>query len=152
MELRYGFISDERCKEINSWKIRDPYGYGEIYTAEREYFVTNEDETILFCHAFMPRHDDREGNHETYLYINKDEYHFVNYFKFDFHDEERAGEMYRIGKINILEKGFIENNFNKKEQLKILKELITKKEENAVRSKYFKRIYEFTFYYDGEKV
>ena len=137
MKLKYGLISDERCKEINSWKIKDPYGYGEIYTAERDYFVANEDESILFCHAFMPRHDDREGNHETYLYINKDEHHFVNYVKFNFYDEERAGEMYRIGKIDIMEKDFIKNNPHKNDELKILKEIIAKKEENAVRSKYF---------------
>lgn len=152
MELRYGFISDERCKEINSWTIRDPYGYGEIYTAEREYFVTNEDETILFCHAFMPRHDDREGNHETYLYINKDEYHFVNYVQFDFRDEERFGEMHRIGKINILENDFIQKTLNKDEVLKILKALIAKNVENSVCLPNFKRIYEFTFYYSGEEI
>ena len=152
MELRYGFISDERCKEIDSWKIKDPYGYGKIYTAEREDFVANEDETILFCHAFMPRHDDREGNHETYLYINKDEYHFVNYVTFDFHDEERFGEMYRIGKINILEKDFIQKTLNKDEVLKILKALIAKNVENSVRLPNFKRIYEFTFYYKGGEI
>lgn len=42
MELRYGFISDERCKEIDSGEIRDPYGYGKVYTAERDDFVANE--------------------------------------------------------------------------------------------------------------
>ncbi len=141
MELKFGLISKERCDEVDSWRIRDPYGYREYFMAEREYFVTNEDETILFCHAFMPRHDDREGNHETYLYIYQNKYHFVNYVKFDFHDEERDGAMYRVGKINVLKKDFIERNPNKKEELRILKELITKKEEHAVCSKYFKRIY-----------
>lgn len=152
MKLRYGFISDERCKEINSWKIKDPYGYGKVYTAERDDFVANEDESILFCHAFMPRHDDREGNHETYLYINKDEYHFVNYVQFDFRDEERFGEMYRIGKINILENDFIRKTLNKDEVLKILKALIAKNVENSVCLPNFKRIYEFTFYYSGQEI
>lgn len=69
MQLRYGFISDERCKEINSWKIRDPYGYGEFYTAEREDFVTNEDESILFCHAFMPRDTTTEKEIMKHIYI-----------------------------------------------------------------------------------
>ncbi|MCM1081877.1 MAG: hypothetical protein NC393_01850 [Clostridium sp.] len=29
MEFRYGCISDERCAEINSWRIPDPYRHGE---------------------------------------------------------------------------------------------------------------------------
>lgn len=151
MELRYGFICDERCKEIDSWKIRDPYGYGKFYTAERDDFVANEDESILFCHAFMPRHDDREGNHETYLYINRDKFYFVNYIKFDFHDEERDGEMYRIGKINILKKDFIQKAFNMDEVLNVLKALIAKNVENSVCLPNFKRIYEFAFYLMGKK-
>lgn len=60
MEFEYRKISDERCKEIDSWEIHDPYGYGLVFTAEKEDFVTNKDESILFCHAFMPRHDDSD--------------------------------------------------------------------------------------------
>lgn len=152
MELRYGLISDERCKEIDSWEIRDPYGYGEIYSAERDYFVANEDESILFCHAFMPRHDDRERNKETFLYINQDEYHFVNYNNYNIYDEERNGEIYRIETVKIYKSEFIDKSLNKKELLLILKELIIKKEEHSVRIPNFKRNYEFTFYYDGEEI
>lgn len=60
MEFEYRKISDEICKEIDSWEIHDPYGYGLVFTAEKEDFVTNKDESILFCHAFMPRHDDSD--------------------------------------------------------------------------------------------
>lgn len=102
--------------------------------------------------VYAKRHDDREGNHETYLYINKEEYHFINYVKFDFRDEERFGEMYRIGKINILENDFIQKTLNKDEVLKILKVLIAKNIENSVCLPNFRRIYEFTFYYNGEEI
>lgn len=152
MELRYGFISDERCKEIDSWKIRDPYGYGKIYTAERDYFVANEDETILFCHAFMPRHDDRERNHDTFLYINKEQYNFISYNNYDIHDEEREGEMYRIENVEIFKNNFIEDHSNKKEILALIKALIIKNEEHTICSPRLRRICKITVYYDGEEV
>ncbi len=152
MELRYGMISDERCKEIDSWKIRDPYGYGEIYTAERDYFVANEDESILFCLAFMPIPADRERFYETFLYINADKHYLMSYNNYNIYDEERSGEMYRIETVEIDKNEFIDKSLNKKEVLLILKELIIKKEEHSVRIPNFKRIYEFTFYYDGEEI
>lgn len=152
MKLKYGLISKGRCDEIDSWEIKDPYGYGNKLSTHGNDWAFNEDETILFCHAFMPRHDDRERNKETFLYINQDEYHFVNYHNYNIYDEKRNGEMYRIETVEIYKSDFIEKSLNKKELLIILKQLITKIEEHAVRSKYIKRIYEFTFYYDGEKI
>ncbi len=152
MELKYGLISRERCDEIDGWKITDPYGYGDKLSTHGNYWVYSEDESILFCHAFMPRHDDWEGNKETFLYINKTEYHFVNYNNYNIYDEERNGEMYRIETVEIYENDFIEEKLNKKEILEIIKSLITKKEEHSVRLPNFKRIYEFTFYYKGEEI
>lgn len=152
MELRFGLISEERCKEIDNWNIYDPYGYGKKLSTHGNYWVFNEDESILFCHAFIPRHDDRERNRETFLYINGSEYHFVNFNNYEIYDEERNGEMYRIEKVEIFKCDFIEKSSNKKEVLRILKSLISKDEENSVFFPDFKRIYEFTFYYDGEEI
>ncbi len=36
MEFEYREISEERCKEIDSWEIRDSYGCGKAYAAERK--------------------------------------------------------------------------------------------------------------------
>lgn len=73
MELEYGEICEERCREIDSWEIHDPYGYGEVFTAERIKFVTNEDESILFYCAFMPTHDDYDRYYSIYLLIREKE-------------------------------------------------------------------------------
>lgn len=150
MELRYGFINDERCKEIDSWKIKDPYGYGEIYTAEREYFVTNEDETILFCHAFSARHDDISEN--TFLY--NDSYIFIEHHNYGFIHFDRkvntVGE-YRYINICIPKEQSIEQHADKIKLLMILKEMITMYELNW---KFFKIDKKFvvTFQYDEEEI
>lgn len=34
-EFEYRKISEERCKEIDSWEIHDPYGYGTLFTAKK---------------------------------------------------------------------------------------------------------------------
>lgn len=81
MELERRMISEKRCKEISGWKIHDPYPYGSpnpgrIFTAERHYFVTNKDESILFCHAFSPRHEVYNEYDPIYLLIENNDYHF----------------------------------------------------------------------------
>ncbi len=152
MKLRFGLISEDRCNEIDSWNIKDPYGYDKRLSTHGNYWVYNNDESILFCHAFMPRHDDREGNGETFLYINGSEYHFINFNNYEINDEERNGELYRVEKVEIFKSDFIEKSSNKKEVLRIFKSLISKDEENSVFLPDFKRIYEFTFYYDGEEI
>lgn len=88
MELKYGLISRERCDEIDSWEIKDPYGYGDKLSTHGNYWVYNEDESILFCHAFMPRHDDREKHHETYLYVNGKQTYFIHYVVDDVKTED----------------------------------------------------------------
>ena len=81
MELERRMISEKRCKEISGWKIHDPYPHGSpnpgrIFTAERHYFVTNKDESILFCHAFSPRHEVYNEYDPIYLLIENNDYHF----------------------------------------------------------------------------
>ena len=152
MELEYRKISEERCKEIDSWEIRDPYGYGKIFTAEREDFVTNADESILFCHAFMPRHDDSD-KYEYFLFIRNDEYYLMVYDFASMTDDETGPTLIRNEDIVILENEFIEKSENKKELLGILKAVISKYEENCCRlpvARTWK--YTFRFTYKGEKI
>ena len=146
MKIEYREISEERCKEIDSWEIRAPYGYGGIFTAERQNFVTNEDESILFCHAFMPRHDDRERNDEAYLFVKGKEYHLVNYV---LEDVKTISENNWIIYINIIEKDFINNCDDK--VLSILKKMISifiKKSRLEIPGEHI----EYHFYYKGQEV
>lgn len=146
MKFKYRMISEERCKEIDSWEIRDPYGYGKIFTAEKIKFVTNMDESILFCHTFSPRHDDREGNHESYLFVMDKEYHMVNHIVKNI---TVSDELNWIVYVNILENDFIDNCDDK--VMSILKKVISvfvKKFRRETPGEHF----EYHFYYRGEEV
>ncbi len=150
MEFEYREISEERCKEIDSWEIHDPYGYGLVFTAEREDFVTNKDESILFCHAFMPTHDDSD-KYEYCLFIWNDEYNLMVYDFESVTDDKSGLIQIRNEDIVILENEFIEKSENKKELLGILKAMISKYEENCCRlaiARTWK--YNFKFTYKGE--
>lgn len=129
MELRYGFISAERCKEIDSWRIRDPYGYREYFTAERVYFVANEDESFLFCHAFRARHDDISENaflyNDTYIFIKHHNYCLIHFDR-----QVNTDEEYKYINIYIPQEQFIEQHTEKAAILMILKKMITKYELN----------------------
>lgn len=145
-EFEYRKISEERCKEIDSWEIHDPYGYGWVFTAEKEDFVTNMEESILFCHAFGPRHDDREWENETYLFIMNKEYHIVNYIM---QHAELIGENSWIIYVKILEKDFINNCGDR--VLNILKEVLSvfiKKSRREIPGEQV----EYHIYYRGKEV
>ena len=159
MEFEHREISEERCKEINSWKIHDPYPYSlpdeydRIFTAEGNYFVTNEDESILFCHAFTPRHEVRNEFYDIHLFIKNKQYYFVRY-KFKSIIDDRNGPIpIRKEEIVILEEKFIEESKEKKELFELLKALISKYEEEYCRLD-IARIteYHFKFYYKGEEI
>lgn len=153
MEFRYGLISEERCNEIDSWKVQDPYGYGNKLSTHGNYWVANEDESILFCHAFMPRHDDRVDKYEVFLFINKSEYHFVTYGYESVIDEKIGEKRIRNENIAISEEKFIDKNTNMKELLKLLSSLISKYEENKCELKIAReREYRFAFTYKGEEI
>lgn len=153
MELEYREISEERCKEIDSWEIRDPYGYGKIFTAEREDFVTNDDESILFCCAFMPTHDDYDRYDSVYLLIRGQEFNFVRY-DFESVTDDKSGPIpIRNENIMILEEKYIEESTNKKELLDVIKAVISKYEENSCWLKIAReREYRFEFTYKGKKI
>ena len=154
MEFRYGRISDERCAEINSWRIPDPYRYGEKYDADGEYLVTNEDESILFFRAFSPTRDDREYYKDAYMLIYKNEYYYI-YIDDGLpvgHYEERNGVQYWVDKIDFLHSEAIEKSQEKPTILKLLKRLYQRFRECVKRTRGPKPIYEFTFYYDGEEI
>ena len=152
-ELEYRKISEEKCKEIDSWKIHDPYGDGKIFTAEREDFVTNKDESILFCRAFIPRTEFIGEYHVVNLYINKEEYHFVSYNLISYVDEKRGSTSVRNEDFNILEEEFIEKSEEKKKLLELLKCLISKFEaEFCVLEEVRAMEHRFKFYYKGEEI
>ena len=147
MKLKYGLISKERCDEIDSWKIKDPYGYGDKLSTHGNYWVYNEDESILFCHAFMPRHDDRETNHETYLYVNGKQTYFINYIVDDVKTEDDDKEWFvtvtimRCSAFSIKDKNI----------LSILKAVISvfiQKHRREMPGETFV----FKFFYDGEEI
>lgn len=146
MEFELRMISEERCKEIDRWEICDPYGYGKKLSTHGNYWVTNEDESILFCRAFMPRHDDREGNYESFLFIVDEKYNIINYVV---EDIKVIDEKKRVFTVNILEKEFI-NNYSD-EVMSILKKVI------SVFIKKFRREmpgenFEYNFFYKGEVI
>lgn len=146
MGFEYRKLSEERCKEIDSWEICDPYGYGKVFTAERKNFVTNEDESILFCLMFSPRHDDREENNESYLFVMDKEYHMVSHIVKDI---KVVDEKHWIVYVNIVEDDFIDNCGDK--VINILKEVIAifvKKYRREMPGEHF----EYHFYYKGEEV
>lgn len=152
MKFKYRMISEERCKEIDSWEIHDPYGYGKIFTAERKDFVTNENESILFCHAFSPRHED-SGEYEYFLFINDNEHHLMLYDFESVTDDEIGLVRIRNEDIMILENEFIEKSENKMEMLNILKTMISKYEENFCQlpiARTWK--YNFKFTYKGKEI
>jgi len=152
-KFRYGFISKKRCKEICKMKIGDPYSCSPYFDANREYFVANKDESLLFCHAFSPRHDMRDTHpYEIFLYIIENDFYYIKYEDHEVYDEERNKIMYRIETINIFKNEFIDKRNDKEYVLSNLKAMISKNEENSVWLPNFKRVYEFTFYYDGEEI
>ncbi len=154
MEFRYDRISDERCAEINSWRIPDPYGHGEKYDADGDYLVTNEDESILFIWAFMPRADEREYYKDAYMLIYKNEYYYI-YIDDGLpvgHYEERNGVQYWVDKIDFLHSEAIEKSQEKSTILKLLKRVYQRFRECVKRTRGPKPIYEFTFYYNGEEI
>ncbi len=152
-KFRYGFISKKRCKEICKMKIGDPNRCRPYFDANREYFVANKDESLLFCQAFSPRPDMRDTHpYDIFLYFIENDFYYIKYEHLEVHDEERNKIMYRIETINIFKNEFIDKRNDKEYVLSNLKAMISKNEENSVWIPNFKRVYEFTFYYDGEKI
>lgn len=148
MELEYRKISEERCKEINDWKIVDPYGYGENLIAENMRFVTNEDESVLFCCAFIPRRDDVDLGitQRTYLLVVDQLYYII---EFTVDDVKVYNPKHRFYSITIMEKDFI--NENRKNFLHILKEVIAtyiKKHRRELPGSQF----EYQFFYEGKEI
>ena len=146
-ELKYGLISKERCDEIDSWRIEDPYGYGNKLSTHGNYWVFNEDESILFCLAFIPRHDDIDRNYRTYLYINGNQYTFINYIVDDVKTEN--DNMNWFVTTTILSCSSISKN--DKKTLSVLKELVSvfiQKHRRGTPGE----IFDFKFYYEGEEI
>lgn len=147
-EFEYRGISKKRCYEIDSLKLQDPYGYGEILMAENERFVTNKDESILFCCAFMPNHDDIDlgVTQRTYLLVvNKS--HYMIHFKVD--AAKAVAPKHWFFKVDISEKDYIDEN--RDELLSILKRVIAvyiKKHRREMPEEHF----EYLFYYKGEEI
>lgn len=153
MKFKYREISEERCREIDSWKICDPYGYGNKLSTHGNYWVSDEDESILFCHAFMPRHDDRENKYEVFLFIDNSKYYFITYGYEAVIDEKMGETRIRNENIMITEEKFINESMNKKELLELLKILISKYEENKCDLKIARETeYRFKFTYNGEEI
>ena len=152
MEFEYRLLSEERCKEIDSLNIMDPYGDGKRLSTRGFYWVSNADESILFFRAFSPRHDNLEGNRTAFLFFNRNEYHFIYYDLIDVKDFVVNELEYRYLNINILESEYIENCAEKHSLLFLLKELISVCEKNRIRSRNFCKEYVMEFEYKGEMI
>ena len=158
LEFEKRMISEKRCKEIDGWNIQNPLrsGMKEIFSAERQYFVTNGDESILFCHAFSPRYDDRDGlDYEQPVFllcINK-EYRFIGFTHNSVADDRSGSVPVRNEEIIILEEEFIEKSEEKEKLLDLLKFLISKFEkEYSMLDEIRAMEYHFKFYYKDEKI
>ena len=153
MKLKYREIKRRRCKEIDRWKIKDPYGDGTIFTAEGEKFVTNWNESVLFCHAFSPRSEVSNEHYAVFLFIKNKEYNFVRYDLISYADEKRGSTSVRYEDFVILEEEFIEKSNEKKELLELLKCLISKYElEFCVLEEIRAMEHQFKFYYKGVEI
>ena len=150
MDFEYRLLSEERCKEIDSLNIMDPYGDGKRLSTRGFYWVSNADESILFFLAFSPRHDNLEGNRTAFLFFTRNEYHFIDYKCIDVKDTESNGIEYRNMKIDILENAFIEQSTEKEHLLSLLKDVIGNYEKKHIRSKKFNKQFMFEFTYKGE--
>ncbi len=155
MKFSYGAISWRRCKEIEKWDIYDPYGYGEKLLAHGNYFIHNKDESILFCEAFRPNHDDRDLGicYSEFILIIKQKFYRVVYDVTDVSKEERNGILYIKMTVDVLKDDFVGNGIDKKESLAILKKVITEKvEKRLLKRDGVKRIYGITFCYKGVQI
>lgn len=149
-DFTFGYISEERCKQINSCKIVDPYRQNPYFDAVGHFFVKNVDESVLFCRGFSSRVHD-ESTYIVYIYFLKNEYHFIEFEFYDISDIEQEGKSLRCTKIGIKKYDFIEKMENKKEQLRILADAVS----TFDRRSYFvpvNRIFQYNIFYDGEEI
>lgn len=152
MEFKYGKISEKRCKEIDEMDIRCPYPYdgGQTkFTAEGEYFVYNEDESILFCTGFMPIPAEVYYCNDVYILFinNKYIYIYIYMIRCGEHREEKGISYYHYyHEIRFYDD--IEKMNNKGEILHLLKQMI------PIEYKAFKDdvVYEVDLFYNGEEV
>ncbi|MCM1081870.1 MAG: hypothetical protein NC393_01815 [Clostridium sp.] len=149
-DFTFGYISEERCKQINSCKISDPYRQNPYFDAMGHFFVKNVDESVLFCRGFSSR-EWNENRYIVYIYFLKNEYHFIEFEFYDISDIEQEGKAFRYTKIGIKKYDFIEKLENKKEQLRILADAVS----TFDRRSYFvpvNRIFRYKVFYDGEEI
>lgn len=151
MEFKYGKISEKRCKEIDDMDIRCPYPYDggrTRFTAEGEYFVYNEDESILFCLGFRPIPAEYDCSNAYILFIN-DIYIYIYIYtlKRGEHREENGIEHYHYY-YEVVFNNDTEKIDNKAEVLHLLKQMI------SIKYKAFKDdvVYEIDLLYNGEEV
>lgn len=144
-EYEYREIREERCREIDSWEIQIPLrpGRERVFKAGNTRFVTNADESILFCHAFttyMPNHDEEQC---TYLLIVNESYYIIDFMV----DIARVIDpMHQFYSVVVFEKKYI--NENRDELLSILKKVIAvyiKKNRREMPGEHF----EYLFRYNG---
>ena len=149
MEFKYGKISEKRCKEIDEMDIRCPYPYdgGQTkFTAEREYFVYNEDESILFCLGFIPIPAEMYYCDKVYILFIEDDYYYI-YIYYVKDVETRVKDNYYHSLEEIVLNDDLDEN-RKKYILSLLKQMI------PVEYKAFKDdvVYEIDLQYNGEEV
>ena len=144
-EYEYREISEERCKEIDSWEIQIPLrpGRERVFKAGNTRFVTTADESILFCHAFttyMSNHDEEQC---TYLLIVNESHYIIDFIV----DIARVNDpKHQFYSVVVFEKDYI--NENKDELLSILKKMIAvyiKKNRCEMPDEHF----EYLFRYNG---
>ena len=73
MEFEYRKIGAKRRREVNSMRIRDLSvpDYNTVFKANGKYFVTNKDESILFC-PFFVQENIEQGEHKAVFLCIKD--------------------------------------------------------------------------------
>lgn len=145
-EYEYREISEERCREIDSWEIQIPLRpeRERVFKTGDTRFVTNADESILFCRAFityMPNHDEEQC---TYLLIVNESCYIIDFIV----DMARVNDpKHRFYSVVVFEKDYI--NENRDELLSILKKVIAvyiKKHRREMPDEHF----EYLFRYNGE--
>ena len=75
MEFEYRQISAGRCGEVNNMRIRDlsASDYNTVFIADGKSFVTNKDESVLFCRLQIQENADHGERKVVFLCIRDNE-------------------------------------------------------------------------------
>lgn len=159
LELKSGKLSERRCKELNSMKIKNPY-YPKEYFTHGEYFVAEDagtfifskDECIGYVLAFFPypiiTRESKERYDEIYLLFIDDEWFEIIIDYLETRHVISDGIEYIINVFKLRDNIQLDKRTDQKEIIYLLEELAMSR--YKYRPGEGKRL-EFNYIYKGEE-